>query len=289
MPPSLAKIFVSFRSPVKHSYHKYQNVNKMFAFCNYKPIPLQLSCDKGNHCKGLAKGEQEMQNACLGILMLDTRFPRILGDVGNPDTWPFPVKYSVVKGATPQAIVCADMEPFVQAFIYAGRDLIAQGCSGIATTCGFLALIRPRLAAELGVPVAASSLEQIPQIQAMLPPHQNVGVLTISAQSLTPAHLLAAGITADTPVQGSDGSSFSDAILNNRLTLDSAAARADLIAAGTALITDHPEVGAIVLECTNMVPYAADIASATGKPVYSIYSYLRWFQAGLQPQDFAKE
>ncbi len=225
-------------------------------------------------------------DAKLGILMLDTKFPRILGDVGNPDSWDFPVRYAVVPGATPDAIVCDDMEPFVQAFIDEGHKLVATGCTGIATTCGFLSLIRPRLAAALDVPVAASALEQVSQIQAMLRKDQVVGILTISAASLTPAHLNAAGVRAASPVQGTDGSSFSGSILGNLKTLDVPAARQDMVHAAKTLVANHPKVGAIVLECTNMVPYAPDIARATGRPVYSIHTYLNWFHAGLNPPRF---
>lgn len=218
--------------------------------------------------------------------MLETKFPRILGDVGNAESWQFPVRYAVVPGATPDAIVCVDMEPFVQAFISAGQELVTAGCTGIATTCGFLALIRPRLTAALGVPVAASALEQVAQVQAMLPPDQVVGILTISAAALTPAHLNAAGVPKQSPVQGTDGSSFSKSILGNLTTLDVDAARQDLVHAAQHLITGNPDIGAIVLECTNMVPYAPDIARATGRPVYSIYTYLNWFHAGLKPRQF---
>lgn len=224
--------------------------------------------------------------AKLGILMLDTKFPRILGDVGNADSWPFAVEYAVVPGATPDAIVCDDIEPFVQAFIEAGRALVAQGCTGIATTCGFLALIRPRLAAALGVPVAASSLEQVGQVQAMLPADQVVGILTISAKTLSSGHLSAAGVPPGCPVRGTDGSSFSKSILGNLTTLDVAAARRDMVTAAQTLVKDRPNVGAIVLECTNMVPYAPDIAAATGRPVYTIHTYLSWFHAGLRPPKF---
>ncbi|MGJ8617486.1 MAG: aspartate/glutamate racemase family protein [Sulfitobacter sp.] len=226
------------------------------------------------------------EEARLGVLMLETQFPRILGDVGNADTWPFPVQYTIVPGATPEAIVCDDMEPFVQAFINAGRGLVAAGCTGIATTCGFLSLIRPRLAAALDVPVAASALEQVAQVQAMLPPDQTVGILTISASTLTSAHLRAAGVQTGCPIQGTDGSSFSKSILGNLTTLDVPAARQDMVQAAQDLIARHPNVGAIVLECTNMVPYAPDIAQATGRPVYSIYTYLSWFYAGLSPRKF---
>ena len=44
--------------------------------------------------------------------------------------------------------------------------------------------------------------------------------------------------------------------------------------------------GAILLECTNMVPYAAEIRAKFNLPVYSIYSFVQWFQAGLMPRAF---
>ncbi|MFG6566978.1 aspartate/glutamate racemase family protein [Sulfitobacter sp. 1A13679] len=224
--------------------------------------------------------------ARLGILMLDTRFPRILGDVGHAGSWDFPVRYAVVPGATPEAIVCDDIDPFVQAFIAVGRDLIAEGCTGIATTCGFLALIRPRLAEALGVPVAASALEQAGQIAACLPPGQRVGILTISAATLSPAHLRAAGVPEGSPVVGMEGSGFARTILGNLPDLDVAQARAEMVQAAQQLVEAHADVGAILLECTNMVPYASDIAAATGRPVHSIHSYLNWFHAGLLPPRF---
>jgi hypothetical protein len=192
----------------------------------------------------------------------------------------------VVDGATPKAIVCDDVEPFVRSFIDVGRDLVAQGCGGIATTCGFLALIRPRLAAALGVPVAASALEQAGQIAPLLAPGKQLGILTISAATLTPAHLAAAGVPQGTPVQGMEGSSFAASILANKTTLDVEAARREMVSAAQGFVAQSPAVGALILECTNMVPYAADIAQATGRPVFSIYTYLRWFHAGLNPRSF---
>lgn len=218
--------------------------------------------------------------------MLDSRFPRIPGDVGNADTWDFLVRYAVVPGATPEAVVCADPEPFVQAFIAAGRDLVAQGCTGIATTCGFLAPMRRRLSDALGVPVAASALEQAGSIAALLPADRCLGVLTISAHSLTPCHLAAAAVPAGTLIRGVDGGSFARSILGNAVSLDVEAARQEIVDACVAMQRDHPALGAILLECTNMVPYAPDVAQATGLPVYSIYSYLTWFHEGLAPPRF---
>lgn len=229
------------------------------------------------------------ETARLGILMLDSRFPRIVGDVGNPASWRFPVRYRTVPGATPEAVVRGDAETFVQQFIAAGRDLVAEGCTGIATTCGFLAPLRLRLARELGVPVAASALEQARQIEAMLPAGRQVGILTISADSLSAVHLNAAEVPEGAPVQGIEGSRFADTILGNRTELDVARAEQEMVRAARRLVEAHPQIGAILLECTNMPPYAATVARATGLPVFSILTYLDWFHAGLRPGTRAPE
>ncbi|MHA1572121.1 MAG: aspartate/glutamate racemase family protein, partial [Alphaproteobacteria bacterium] len=174
-------------------------------------------------------------------------------------------------------------------FVDAARELVADGADGITTNCGFLALFQDQLAAAVGVPVASSSLMQVPLVQSLLPPDRQVGVLTIAKDSLTPRHLAAAGVPADTPIVGTDGGrEFSRAILGDEAILDPDLARADLIDAGSQLVNAYPDTGAIVLECTNMVPYAADLREVLGLPVYSIYSFVSWFQAGLLPRAFER-
>jgi Asp/Glu/hydantoin racemase len=235
----------------------------------------------------IAKGGKAVYGAALGILMLEARFPRILGDMGNALTWPFPVRYRVVRDASPERVVRQRAEGLLDAFIAAARDLVAEGADGITTNCGFLSLFQDEVAAALPVPVAMSSLMQVPLVERLLVPGKRVGILTISAASLTREHLAGAGVAADTPVEGTDqGREFTRAILGNELTLDVEAARQDNVEAGLRLVERHPEIGAIVLECTNMIPYAADIREATGRPVFSIYDLACWFHAGLVPRRF---
>ncbi|QGZ34240.1 aspartate/glutamate racemase family protein [Stappia indica] len=231
------------------------------------------------------RGGKALYGAAVGILMLEARFPRIPGDMGNALTWPFPVHYRIVRDATPDRAVRQGASGLLDAFIAAGRELVADGVDGITTNCGFLSLFQRDLQAALGVPVAASSLMQVPLVDRLLPPGKRAGILTISAGSLTGAHLAAAGCPADTPVMGTEGGrEFTRAILDNEEALDVAAARADNVEAAQALLARDPDVGAIVLECTNMVPYAADIRAATGVPVYSIESFVTWFHSGLVPR-----
>lgn len=232
-----------------------------------------------------AFGGKAVAGTSIGILMLDSQFPRILGEVGNAQTWDFPVHYKIVRGASPRRVVKEGAPGLLEPFIEAGRELIEMGAHGITTNCGFLSLFQAEMADALAVPVAASSLMQVPLVQAMLPPSRRAGILTISAETLTPDHLRGAGVPLDTPVAGCDpNGEFARVIIGNELELDVEKARADMIDAATRLRRDVPDLGAIVLECTNMPPYAADIREAAGVPVFGMDTFIRWFQAGLQPR-----
>jgi hypothetical protein len=115
-----------------------------------------------------------------------------------------------------------------------------------------------------------------------------VGLITVSKSSLTPRHLEAAGVPADIPVVGTEGGRefFRVLIKGEKQDMDVALAAQDILEAGRDLVRAHPEVGAIVLECTNMPPYAHALRELLGLPVYDIYSLVTWLQAGLRPRDF---
>ncbi len=236
------------------------------------------------------QGGKTVFGASVGILMLETRFPRIHGDAGNAESWPFPVHYKVVPGATPDNVVRGDPRLLLDRFIDAGRELVAMGADGITTTCGFLALVQEDIKNALGVPVATSSLVQIPMVQALLPAGQRVAVITISKATLTKAHLAAAGAPLDTPIIGTDdGRCFTRDVLGDAAEINISDCRLDMIDAARQLMETEQHVGAVILECTNMAPYAHDIRKITGLPVYSIHSFVSWFQAGLRPRKFRLE
>ena len=236
----------------------------------------------------IARGGKSIYGAPLGILMLEARFPRILGDMGNGLTWNFPVLFRVVRGASPTRVVEQGATGLLDAFIEAARDLVDLGAEGITTNCGFLSLFQRELTEAVRVPVATSSLMQVPWVQATLPPGQRVGVITVNKAGVTARHLEAAGVPLDVPMEGTEGGRefFRVLIRAEKTDLDVDLARQDILDAAARLTARHPEVGAIVLECTNMPPYAADVAEATGLPVHDIYSMINWFHAGLRPRRF---
>lgn len=216
---------------------------------------------------------QSSQNKPLvGILMLETTFPRILGDIGNPDTFSFPVLYQTVNGASPQKVVIDADAGLVEDFIDAGKVLIAQGIKAIATSCGFLALFHRQLVNALPVPVFTSSLLQVHLAQSVIRCNQKIGVITARRPSLTDAHLAGVGIhNYPLAIVGmEDTQEFNTVFLGGKKALDATKCRLEMQLAAVRLMRRHPDVGAIVLECTNMPPYADTVRWATGLPVFDV-------------------
>jgi len=238
----------------------------------------------------IAYGGKNFYGAAVGILMLETRFPRVHGDIGNGATWPFPVMLRSVRGASLDQVVNKRADGLLDAFVAAGLDLIAQGADGITTSCGFMSLFQKELADQLPVPVASSSLMQVSLVNRMLGGGKRAGVITVKKQSLSDDHLRSVGVPLDTPIMGTEhGVEFTRAVLGDEERLNTRLATEDLVKPGLMLKENHPDVGAIILECTNMAPYAAAIRQVTGLPVYSIYSFIQWFQAGLLPRQFDRQ
>lgn len=233
---------------------------------------------------GMAEtGQTETGQTQIGLLMLESRFPRFRGDIGHPATFNPPALLRTIKHATPKRVVEDRATGLVASFANAAKELEHAGAKHITTSCGFLVLHQEALQAAVNVPLISSALLAVPTASAQLRPHGlHPAILTISADNLTEAHLRAAGCPADTPI-GAPGpdSHFCSRILANCETMDQEAARQDVISATTNLLHNHPNIGALVLECTNMPPYASDLAQLFKIPILSLPSLLPHCQTGL--------
>lgn len=212
----------------------------------------------------------------LGIIMLDTQFPRPLGDVGHDETFGVSVHHDKLRGVWPAKVVTsaaslrqARLLPSFQSIV---RSMQLRGVQAITTSCGFLVLLQKELQSVTKLPVVTSSLLQLP---ALLAKEQKVGVLTISANSLGSEHLRAAGVPKerikDVIIQGMPpAGEFATKILGNQPTLDLAQASKEAVDAALALKARAPDLKSLVLECTNLPPYQAAIEAATAWKIFSL-------------------
>ncbi len=230
---------------------------------------------------GAPIGGPPAPDAPLGVLMLDTAFARPVGDIGNPNGRPYPVVYERVAGAGALRVVHGRAEGLLDDFVAAGRRLAMRGAGAITTSCGFLVLHQAALAQALPVPIATSSLLQLPWIEATLGGDRRCGVVTADAGALGEAHLRCAGARTDTPVVGMPGAgAFARAVLGGDGPLDAASIGRELDAAVVALLARRPAPAAIVLECTNLAPYAARVRALARVPVYDINTLAQWLWSG---------
>ena len=213
-----------------------------------------------------------MNTGCIGIIMLDTRFPRPRGDIGNADSFSVPVLYRRVSGASATQAVRGDVDALLEPFIAAGKALVADGASIIGTSCGFLSLFQDELEKALDVSVVASSLTLASKLNV------SVGILTIDAEALSERHLRAVGIVQPIPIVGlPQGGVLATAIFGDEPDFDIAKASAEVVAAAKELVANNPKLEAIVFECTNLGPYSQAVTDAVGLPAYSIVALVSGF------------
>jgi len=221
--------------------------------------------------------------AVIGILAMDVGIRRIAGDVGNPATFPFPVICRTVAGATLQRLIKERDRSLMQPFIEAGWELVRQGVKVLTTTCGFMVLFQRELAVEFPVPIFTSSLLQLPFIEHTLRPGGRIGILTADAANLTSEHLrLAGGDAGRLTVYGLENEPFfREAIFSGSGRLDVEKVSAEVVAQARRMVTADSAIRAILLECSNLPPYAAAVQQATGLPVYDFVTMLHYVRSAL--------
>ena len=212
----------------------------------------------------------------LGVLSLDTRFPRVLGDAGNPQSYSVPTCIEVVEGADAPLVVQDSPldQQVLKRFIQAARKLEADGVSAIVSTCGFLVTSQSQIAASVRVPVLLSALSLAPLVRTTCP--GRIGVLTASARALGGAALSASGLDPEeTAIAGlEDVPEFASTILVTKdqqpTSFDHLEVARAVTARASVLYEENPDMSAIILECGNLPPYAGAIRAATNLPVFHL-------------------
>jgi len=234
------------------------------------------------------RGGKNIYGEAIGIITVKTKFPRIPGDIGNANTWSFPVIYRILEETTPAMVVGSTKPELLKSLIEAAWGLEKLGVKAITTTCGFLALFQKEISNSVNIPVFTSSLMQVPLVYRMLRSEQKIGIITIDSYLLTKEHL--ANVGADSVpviIAGTEnGEEFNRTILGNEVTLNIKKAENDLVTVAEKLVTQHPDIGAIVLECTNMPPYAKSIQQAVNLPVFDIYTLTNMVYGAVVRKDF---
>jgi Asp/Glu/hydantoin racemase len=234
------------------------------------------------------RGTTNLYGYTIGILVIEGHFPRLPGMLGNATTFPFPVLHHVVTGATSERAVRQADADMIKPWLEGARQLEAAGARAITTSCGFTAMFQPELTEAVDVPVFASSLLLVPLIARMLKPRQRVGVVTADARHLTARHFAGVGVDPGTAVvAGLEGcSEFEAVVFQDRHDLDVERMQSEVVEVAGSLVARHPEVRALLLECSLLPPFAHAVQAATRLPVFDFTTLINLVHSSLIRKPF---
>jgi len=194
------------------------------------------------------------------------------GDIAHPTTFSFPVLYKRIEGAYHETVIMKPSAKVLRAMIDAAKEMERNAVKAIMTDCGFNAIFQQELANAVDIPVFASSLIQIPLLHLMLKEGQQIGIITAYQEYLTAEHLKKVGVSENIPVciLGLDNTEFSKVRSDSLAIMDVDKFEKEVLSVAKRLVDENREVGAIVLECTDLPPFAATIRRETGLPVFDI-------------------
>lgn len=165
------------------------------------------------------------------------------------------------------------------------KELKKYGVRAVTGACGLFGHYQKRLAAKLDIPVALSSLVQLPWIAATLKPDKKIAVLTANEESCTPDLLRACSVPDEViercVIRGLGKEPQFKVILDDSCEFDNAQIKQELLGKAEEIVREYPETGASLLECTEMPPYAYLIQAATQCRVYDFITMLNWVHSGL--------
>ena len=213
----------------------------------------------------------------IGIIAVDLIYPKLPGNVANATTYRYPVLYHKVSFDIERLF--AGDPTLGEEIIEAARSLEAQGVRAIIGACGYFAHFQDQVAQAVAVPVFLSSLCQLPLIRLGLKPGQKTLVLAASGDDLGEDLLAKVGSRPEDIriLNIGDLSSFAP-IRWGRTALDNARLTKDLADLTAAVVKDEPAIGAILLECSDLPPYAAAIQQAVGLPVFDFITLIDWVE-----------
>ena len=240
-------------------------------------------------------GTQQQCGHALGILCMDEYLPFPPGCVNNSSSFQYPVLHKLVPGWHSADVFAGDTGKYLSTMIDKARELEADGVRGIISNCGYALQHQADVANAVKIPVALSTLCLLPMIASSLGPSGAIGILCTASPPLTRSFIESAGIRIRNPlvIEGLiDEPGFktlaaacglaheSDEAL---ISFDTDDIERDLVHVATRMQDNHPELGAIVFECSEFGPYAHAVQAATDLPVFDFITLADYLDSATRP------
>jgi hypothetical protein len=171
-----------------------------------------------------------------------------------------------------------------------------MGCRAIAAECGYFAYFQKDIAGYVDIPVFMSSLLQVPFIQQVIGPERAVGIVCAQKRFLTDTHLENVGINLDSNyiIAGALDEYGCPEFTNlwdheKRPECPEShydKAEKDMIRVCSEFCDKNAHIGALMLECTGMQPFARAVQRVVDLPVFSWGTLLDYAYSVVAHRDY---
>ncbi|MBL8269651.1 hypothetical protein [Steroidobacter sp.] len=210
----------------------------------------------------------------LGILTLPDPYsaePPPPDGFDDADWFAYPTLTKAVPNAWAREVVGGNLA-LESAFVAAARELEAAGAAAITAHCGYAVAFQKAVRDAVNIPVACSSLLQLPLLRSMLPAHGKIGLLCFDADRFSRNHLRWAGLDTESlppmAVAGIQGTVSWRNWISEQTTTDWVALERDVMGAARRLWNEHPDITHWLLECTGFPRFRFHIKAEFGRPVF---------------------
>jgi hypothetical protein len=236
-----------------------------------------------------ARPGQTNDGIAIGILVLESNIPCIPGDVDNATTFVFPIRYEKIRGISMRDLLAHRTPEMLESIMRACNSLLSEGVKAITGDCGYLAYFQREVAKLMPVPVSLSSLMQVPFILNMMPTRALLGIIVADSRLIDEELLLNTGIQQRERlvIYGMENQpEFSQAMLGECGRLNPGKVQRELIHIGRRILDEHPSVGAVLIECSNLPPYSAALQEVLGIPVFDYVTMINYLYSAVVHTSF---
>jgi Asp/Glu/hydantoin racemase len=213
----------------------------------------------------------------IGVLYVATPFVFVPGNIQNATTLGFPVAYECAEGVS-IAELLEGAKKVETALLSAAARLEKRGVRAIVGACGSFANFQTVLNSAVSVPVFSSVLTQIPWLLRMLPRTQRLAIIFADKRSFT------AQVQAECCIDDLSRLVITDcmplapfrALIEQPYRIFHQELRLAVAEHARDLVRTHPDIGLVVLQCSELSPYASAIQAAAHRPVVDVVGLAQW-------------
>jgi aspartate/glutamate racemase len=237
---------------------------------------------------------RNVSGVTIGLVQFRANLPMLPGNMGNATTFDFPILYREMNSDSIFDVMAQEpTDNFTDATVEAAKWLELQGVRAIMGNCGFFGTYQKAVQARIDTPFFSSSLMMLPMMVQSMPRNKKVGVITANGPILQKVPAVEnCGLSLDDKenrivIMGcEDGPEFSGAIMANSGRYNPAKVEQEIVAVAKRMIKENKDIGAILLECTELSPHAVAVQNAVRMPVWDYTTLTNWIYSGCIRRPF---